>query len=198
MPSFFERVQQPADVVVGVLHEAGVDLHLPAQDRLEVLRHRVPGRDLLVARGELAVGRNDAELLLAGERLFAELVPALVELALVLVRPLLRDVVRRVRRAGREVHEERLVREQRLLLTDPGHGLVGHVLDEVIALFGCLLHLDRRRALVQRRIPLVRLAADEAVEVLEAAAAGRPGVEGPAGLVSHTGTSWHLPNCAVA
>ena len=48
-------VEQPADVVVGVFHEARVDLHLPAQHRLERLRHLVPGRDLLVARGELAV-----------------------------------------------------------------------------------------------------------------------------------------------
>ena len=102
-----------------------------------------------------------------------------VELALVLVGPLLRHVVRRVCGAGREVDEERLVGDQRLLLADPADGLVGHVLHEVVALFGRLLDLDRRRALVQRGIPLVRLAADEAVEVLEAAAAGRPGVEGP-------------------
>ena len=40
-------------MVVGVLQEARVDLHLPAQDRLERLRHVVPGRDLLVPRGEL-------------------------------------------------------------------------------------------------------------------------------------------------
>ena len=111
------------------------------------------------------------------KRLFAQLVPALVELALVLVGPLLGHVVRRVGRAGREVDEERLVGCQRLLLRDPGHRLVGHVLHEVVALFGRLLRLDRRGAFVQRRVPLVRLAADEAVEVLEAAAARGPGVE---------------------
>ncbi len=49
----------------------------------------------------------------------------------------------------------------------------------MVALFGRLLHLDRRGALVERRVPLVGLAADEAVEVLEAAAAGGPGVERP-------------------
>ena len=78
---------------------------------------------------------------------------------------------------GREVDEERLVGDERFLLPDPVDRLVGHVLHEVIALFGRLLHLDGRRALVERRIPLVRLAADEAVEILEAAAAGGPGVE---------------------
>ena len=124
-----------------------------------------------------AVLRDDAELLLPREGLLAQLVPALVELALVLVRPFLRDVVRRVGRARREVDEERLVGDERLLLADPADRLVGHVLHEVIALFGRLLHFDRRGALVERGIPLMRLAADEAVEVLEAAAARRPGVE---------------------
>ena len=47
------------------------------------------------------------ELLLAGERALALDVPAVVELALVLVGPFLGHVMRRVRRAGREVDEER-------------------------------------------------------------------------------------------
>ena len=106
-------------------------------------------------------------------------VPALVEAALVLVRPLRRHVVRSVRRPRGEVHEEGLVGHQRLLLAHPLDRLVGHVLGEVVALLGRLLRLDRRRALVDGRVVLVRLAADEAVEVLEAAAAGRPGVERP-------------------
>ena len=51
------------------------------------------------------------------------------------------------------------------------------VFGEVVALGRRLRRLDRRGALIQRRIPLVVLAADEAVEVFEAAAAGRPRVE---------------------
>ena len=107
----------------------------------------------------------------------ALLVPAVRELALVLVDPFLRHVVRRVRGARREVDEERLVGQQRLLLARPGDELVGQVFGEVVALGRRLRRLDRRGALIQRRIPLVVLAADEAVEVLEPAAAGRPGGE---------------------
>ena len=82
----------------------------------------------------------------------------------------------RVRRAGREVDEERLVRHQRLLLLDPVDRLVGHVLGEVVALLRRLRLLDRHRVAVDRGRVLVRLAADEAVEVLEARAR-RPRVE---------------------
>ena len=174
-----ERVDHAADVVVGVLHEARVDLHLAGEDRLHLVRRLVPGGDLLRPRGQLCVLRDDAELLLARERLLAELVPALVELALVLGRPLGRDMVRGVRRARRVVDEERLVRHQRLLLADPVDRVVGHVLGEVVALIRRPVRLDRHGAVVERRRVLVRLAAEEAVEVLEAAAPGRPRVEGP-------------------
>ena len=78
-----------------------------------------------------------------------------------------------------EVHEERLVGHERFLLADPVDRLVGRVLREVVSLLGRLLGLHRRRALVDRGVVLVRLAADEAVEVLEPTAAGRPSVEGP-------------------
>ena len=132
----------------------------------------------VVARRQLRVRRDDAELLLAREGPLAQRVPAVVELARVLVRPLRRHVVRRVRRTGREVGEERLVGHERLLLVHPGDRLVGHVAHEVVALLGRAIRLDRRRPLVERRVVLVRLAADEAVEVLEAAAR-RPVVERP-------------------
>src|SRR5829696_297214 len=78
-----QGVDQPADVVVGVLQEPGVDLHLAGQHRLERLGHVVPGRDLVVAAGKLGVGRDHAQCLLPLDRLLALPVPALVELALV-------------------------------------------------------------------------------------------------------------------
>src|SRR5262245_35398600 len=105
--------------MVGVREVAGVHLHFTREHRLHLWIHLVPRRDALVARGELAVAGDDAELLLPRESVLAELVPALVEFALVLVRPLLRDVMRGVRSARREVDEERLVRHEGFLLPDP-------------------------------------------------------------------------------
>ena len=76
-------------------------------------------------------------------------VPAVGELALVPVDPFLGDVVRGMGRAGREVHEERLVAHQRLLLARPGDGLVGQILGQVVALSGRLRGLDRGGAFIQ-------------------------------------------------
>src|SRR6185369_238133 len=85
---------------------------------------------------------------------------------------------RRVRRAGSEVDEERLVGRDRFLLADVADRLVSEVLHQVVALLGRTVRLDRRRAVPEVRVELVALAADEAEEVLEARA-GRPVLEGP-------------------
>src|SRR2546428_152793 len=83
-------LQQPPEVVVGVLEETCVVLHLPAQHRLERLVHLVPGRDVVVPRGQLGAGRDHPEFLLPGEHPLPQRVPAVVELPRVPVRPLLR------------------------------------------------------------------------------------------------------------
>ena len=101
-----------------------------------------------MARGQLAVRRDDPQRLLPGDRLFAQFVPALVELALVLVGPLLGHVVWRVGGPRREVDKEGFVGSQRLLLRDPGRRLVGHIGHEVVALFRGLFWFDRCCALV--------------------------------------------------
>ena len=110
-----QRVDQPPEVMVGVLEESGVDLHLTA--KIGRMFSGVSSQaGISRTRGQLGILGDHAELLLTREDLFAQLVPALIELALVLVGPLLRHVVRRVAGAGREVDEERLVGHQRLLL----------------------------------------------------------------------------------
>src|SRR5580704_6690144 len=101
----------------------------------------------------------------------------MVELAFVLIRPFLRDVVRGVGRTWREVDEERLIGHERLLLPNPIDGLVRHVFHQMIALLGGLLDLDRGGAFIKRWIPLVRLAADEPIEIFESASPGRPSVK---------------------
>jgi hypothetical protein len=80
-----QRRDQPADFMIRLLHEPGIDLHLPRQHGLEVRGHRIPRRDLVMSLGELRILRDHAQNLLPCERLLAPLVPAAVELALVLV-----------------------------------------------------------------------------------------------------------------
>ena len=63
-----QRVEQATGVEVGVLQEAGVDLHLTGQDRLEVVGHVVPRGDLRRPGRELGVRRDDPEVLLARRR----------------------------------------------------------------------------------------------------------------------------------
>ena len=167
-----EGVDEPADVVVGVLHEPGVDLHLAGQHRLEVGGHVAPGLDLGRAGRQLGVGGHHPELFLAGQGLLAQGVPAGVEAALVLVGPLGGHVVGGVGGAGGEVHEELLVGHERPLLADPRDGPVGHVLGEVVALLRRLRWLDRGDPVVQGRVPLVCFRPHEPVEVFETAAGG--------------------------
>jgi hypothetical protein len=83
-------------------------------------------------------------------------------------------VVRRVDGAGREVDECRFFGRQRLLVLDPGARLLRHVGHEVVV--RVVRQLDHGRAVIQKRRPLVGLAADEAVELVEALAR-RPTVE---------------------
>ena len=88
LAQLLDRVDHATDVVVGVLREAGVDLHLAGVERLQVVGEAVPGGEGLVARRQLGVRRDHPELLLPGEGLLPQLVPSLVELPLVLVGPL--------------------------------------------------------------------------------------------------------------
>ena len=167
-----DRVDEPANLVIRLLQEARVELHLAGEHRLEVVGHLIPARDLVVPLGQFGVLRNHAQLLLLLECLLPQRIPAVVELALVLVRPHLGYLVRGVGGTGGEVHEERLVRRQRLLLPHPGDGPVRQILGERVALLGRLRRLDRRGSLEETGIVLIGLATDETVEVLETRTGG--------------------------
>ena len=119
---------------------------------------------------------NDAHLQLLRVGQFALLVPAVVELALVLVAPFLRRLVRGVNAGRAEVVEPRLVGVRGPHVVRPGDGLVGHVGHEVVALLRRLRLRHRLGVAVERGVVLVRFALVEAVEVVEALAR-RPVVE---------------------
>ena len=167
-----ERLDQTADLVVRLLAEAGEHLHLACEQAPGVGRERVPVGDRRWFGGEGSPRGNHAELALALPGARAEPVPAVVEHPAVLGDPLLRDLVRGVGGPGREVHEERLVGRDRVLRAHPRDCLVRHVGGEVVA--RVVRRFDLFRAVPDLRRPLVGLAADEAVELLE------PGVRGPA------------------
>src|SRR5438270_3754786 len=127
--------------------------------------------------GELAVRRDHPELFLPGEDLLTQLVPSLVEFAFVFVDPLLAHLMWSVRCTRREIDEEWLIRHKCLLLPDPLDRLIRHVFREVIAFFRSLVGLHRYGAFINGRIVLVRLTANEPIEIFESTAAGRPLIE---------------------
>jgi len=171
---FLDGVEDAAELVVDVRQRAREHLHHARVHLLAIGVERVPRLDLLRPRRERRVGGNDANLLLPRESLLAQLVPALVEPALELGDPFLRRVMRRVRSAGRVVLQPRLLRRHRMQQANARDGLVSHVPVEEIVLV--VRRLDRLRAFEQCRRPLIRVGADEAVEVFEAERGG-PQVE---------------------
>ena len=171
-----DLVDDLAGIGVRMFGEAGEDLHQPALERLLGVRDRVPRGHRRRPRRELGVLRNPALGLGAGEGAFAISVPSVVELALVLVGPLLHHLVRAVRCARRPVHEEGLVRRVGLLLAQPVDRILGNVLAEVVALLR--VHHHRAGVACQRGLVLRRLTRQEAIEVLEPIARG-PVLERP-------------------
>ncbi len=114
-----EFVDDLAGLDVDMFDEAGKDFHQSPLKRPLRLGNTVPARHVRRARREPGVGRNPAELLLAREHALAIGVPTVVELAFVLVGPLLEDLVRSVSGARRPVKEERFVGRERLVMSQP-------------------------------------------------------------------------------
>ena len=175
LADILQRLLESPDLVVGVLFpEPREHLGLACEEAPLVRRQRIPGHDVLRPVTQPRVRRDHAQLLLSLERLVPNLVPGLGRTAPCTCRPTPRHVVGGVDRPGGIVDEERLVRRHRLLGLDPVDGLVGHVDGEVVVLH--LRGIDLDHAVVDKRIPLVGLSADEPVELVEALV-GRPAVE---------------------
>lgn len=177
LAGLFHGLDDPPDVVIAVSQAGGIDLHHVCVEFLLVRTARFPRRDLLWPGCELRASGHDALRDLSRECFLAKLVPALVELALELGDPFLGRVVRRVAEARRIVGEKRFVRRKAVLLLNPRDSVVGHIGVEVI-IFGIMRRFDRLGAIKDGRMPLVGVAANEAVEILEAQC-GWPEVERP-------------------
>src|SRR5580693_6826120 len=104
--------------------ETGGHFHQAPLEGLLALGDALPGRHGFVPRRELSIGGDPALLLSTLEYAFTVGVPAVVELTLIFVSPLLHDVVRAVNRAARPVHVERLIRLEGLVLAQPADGVV--------------------------------------------------------------------------
>ncbi len=185
-----QEVDDAAHLDVGVLGEPGEDLGHSAEQPLLVVVELGPRPHVVglvgdvvghrVQRGQLGALRHHAALDHPGQHPLAVGLVTIVEHALVLVDVLLRAVVRGVVGPGAEPHEPRLRRARGPQVLQHLDGLVGEVLGQVVALFGGVGRFDGVVVLDQVGIPLVGLAAQEAVEPVEAlgqrplrAAAGR-------------------------
>ena len=167
-PRLFEIGQQPPHLRIGVFQEAGERLLQRAGEGARFRRHLRPGLHAGVARRELRARRNHPQLQLPREPLLADRIPARVELAPVPLDVLRRRLVRRVRRARREIQEERLPRIDRLLVPQKAHRPVRQILRQVISLLRPPGRIHMVIVVDQLRVELIRLAAHKAVEAIEA------------------------------
>ena len=145
--------------------EAGEDFHQSALERALRFGNAVPRWHRYRARREFGVGRNPAQLLLAREYALPIGVPAVVELAFVLVGPFLEDLVRPVTGTRRPVEEERLVRREGLMPAQPVDAALREVFAQMIPFV--LRRLDLVGVLDEARFPLRGFAGEEAVEIVE-------------------------------
>ena len=173
-----DGLNDAADFVVGVGQVGGIDFDLPDEHLLLVGVSASHSFSSLSGHGVsfASCGITPSFFWLA-KICVAELVPAFVEQVHVadFLDPFRRRMVRRVRAAGHVVAEERLAGIDLVDLVQPLDGVVGLRGRQVPAGLADV-RIDGRGVAEQVRLPLARVAADEAVEVFEAHA-DRPLVE---------------------
>ena len=174
LADLLQMVDQPPDVVVEVLHHAGVQLHLLAQHGARRRRQQRGVGHEPHALGELRARGHDAHLDLALQPLLAHRIPALVVLADMAVAPVLRQVVRVVRRLVRDVGEEGLAvaavgvdEADQLVGVGLGRVVVVGQLGQVAAVLG--EHRLRRRRGEVGHVPVAAGAVEQREVALEAA-----------------------------
>ena len=167
-------LDQAADMVVHVLHHAGVHLHLLAEQGARRRRQQRRVGDEPHALGQLRAWWHDAHLDLPLQPRLPYRIPADVVLADMAVAPVLRQVVRVVRRLVRDVGEEGLaaaavgvdVADQLVGVGLRGVVVVGQ-LGQVAAVFG--EHRLRRRRGEVGHVPVAAGPVEQREVALEAA-----------------------------
>ena len=163
-----EPADQPADLGVGVGQVAGEGLHVAGVDPPGRGGQRRPGGDPVRSGRQLGVRGQEAAVDLAPDGVVAPAVPTGVEVAPVAGDPIGRRLVRRVAGPRGEVQQPRLVdldvAQVLEELDRPGH----EVLRQVVAVLVRARGLDDVVVVHQCGHELVGLAAEEAVEPLEA------------------------------
>ena len=194
-----QRVVQPAEILEGLKHAAGLvivvghvrgeHLNLADEELLRLGGELVPGREEIVRPGcKLKALGNHTELLLVLKDGFAQLFVAVVEQVhrVDFVHPLLLRMMRRMGSAGHVIEEERLVGIGLVDAVHPIDSVVGHRGNQVpfTRRLACE-RIDLRGVAEQVRPPLVGIAADETVEIIETHAVRplgeRPGLAGLVG-----------------
>ena len=178
LPAALQVVDDPADLRIGVLGESGVHLHQAREQLLLVGVECAPGTYHVggirhvgrkrVERRERGALRQDALLNHPRQHPLAIRLIAGVELALVLVDVRLRAMMRRVVGAGAEPQVPRPRRVRGVMVAEHAQRFIRQILGEVIALFRAVRLVDELVVVDEIRIPLVGLAAEKAVEAIEA------------------------------
>src|SRR6266702_5567543 len=161
-----KRIEDATDLRVAMTQRGRIDLHHVCCDLLVVGVERIPRRNARGTVSQLGVLRHDTQLLLARKGFLANLIPALIELALEFGDPILGRMVRGVRRAWSEICHPWLVGRNRPEQANPFDGLVRHILVEEIV-SDIVWRLDRLDVLEDGRRPLAGVTTDEAIEIFK-------------------------------
>lgn len=190
------------DLVVTIRLVGGEDFDLLDEELLLISAELIPWLKVFYRpRLHLRVRWDDAKLLLIREDAVAQLLVAVVEEVHVvdLVHPFLGRVMRRMRGTRCVFHEKWLARHRLVHAIEVINRVVRHGGDEIpssrrLALEG----INLRGVAEEVRLPLVGIAADEAVEILEAHASG-PVIERPslARLIGRRVVILTEPRCGI-
>src|SRR5262249_45691861 len=102
-------------------------------------------------------------------------VPALIKLPLVFCNPIFGGVMRCMCCSRCVIHEPGLGGGQRMLHPHVSNGLIREIVIENV-IWLPFVRFDRHRVLVERRMPLIAVAANESIEILKAQTS-RPQIE---------------------